>query len=443
MSRAAFDYLTESPFWSVDNTTPFDGLSDDTLREALAEYREYILSQSIAKTSDLGVTLSAQLEHDDAEIKASVLYFDDVLVPDPLFELSERTRDRPTLPWETRELTRVDLATAARRMKALAPLVSLGRVRFIPSTHVLEPPEKVGILVPDDSFEEAVPTELKEWFAHRARVRKVVHDNEKHARYVLSRGPDSETYSINIDFGQDGPQAAYDYFSAVPMENGRLVLGTPAPPPTPELMAQWLRQSTNASAGMFLSAVLADAGVAWKLGSAFVTSCPVTAELLERVRLPVRPDKVAEAALSLRLPIVENASISQLAELIAEDSGAFESFRTELRYAADTLAQIDTSEGQRAAAEEIATRLTREQILEVDRKLRETKWTKKYNVPVTVAILGAGGFGLAAAGLTFVSGVGAFLAAAAAVGSTLKDTRAHRSMPGYFLWKLRSNTKGE
>ncbi len=69
----------------------------------------------------------------ESKIKRSALYFDEALLPDPLFEISGRTRERERLPWVADESVRAPIAEAAASMHALTPLVQrLGRVRFVP-----------------------------------------------------------------------------------------------------------------------------------------------------------------------------------------------------------------------------------------------------------------------------------------------------------------------
>lgn len=96
---------------------------------------------------------------------------------------------------------------------------------------------------------------------------------------------------------------------------------------------------------------------------------------------------------------------------------------------------------RRTSDREAAIRLARDQVHEVDRKLRETQRGLKYSVPVTAAVLGAGLLGFIASG-GVAAGVAAVLAGAAAVGTTAKEHQSYRALPGYFLWKLKRN-RGE
>lgn len=441
MSRVAFEFLRKSPLWSSkDRAEGFAGLTDDELKAELSRYRAHVLDAKHAKAVGLGVAISARqgLRATDTSIKRSVLYFDEVLLPDPVFDVSEWSRDRLVMPWMQNDDPRLQLAAATRYMESLAPLVELGRIRFIPSTHVLEPPLRPLVYIPEE-HKSGVPKELLDWFTHRADVRKVVTD-ELGRRLVLRSAPDDQTGSIQIDFGQLGRVAAYDYQRIVGVTDDKLILGMSGPPADPASLNAWLTQSISSSASDLLDDVLADLGVAQDLGCSFVTSCTMTAELLDVLHArQLHRDGVAESALSLNLPILETASIEQLAELIEREPAAFEAFRYELRIASESLSMIDEPRARAEEGLKTAQKLAREQVHEVDRKLREAKRGLKWDVPITIAQLAAGAIGLLSGDLSGLILASGLLTGGATGAGAVKKYAEHRALPGYFLWKLKSS----
>jgi len=439
MSRAAFEFLARSPLWSsTHRDDAFARLTDEDLRRELAAYRTHILGGELQKAKGMSVAVSARQGNlpNDREIKQSVLYFDEVLLPDPVFDLTEWTRERVRMPAESDEPPREELVSAVRLMQELAPLVRLGRVRFVPTTHVLEPPEHLAVLFPDDLFESLVPEPLRAWFRERAVIRKVVVDHEKRQRLVLASGPDRETSSILVHFGQIGPAMTYDNLRPAAFGEDRMVLMRVVPPDTDDALRRWIAQSTNKSAGEFLRQVSAEVENATILGCSFVTSCQTTADLLDHIGAPVASNREYGSSLSLELPMVETASIEQLARLIERESSAFEALRLELRTTVDSLSAISDPGAFSAEAKTASTRLAREQVHEVERKLLEAQRSLKYSLPITAALLAAAGLGFAATG-GIAAGLAALCGSAAAAASTVKEHQAHRGQPGYFLWKLR------
>jgi hypothetical protein len=213
------------------------------------------------------------------------------------------------------------------------------------------------------------------------------------------------------------------------------VLLQAAPPPNEEAMQQWIFQSVNKASADFLGDVLTDAETAWSLGASFITSCTATAELLDRIRAP--SDDESAAALALELPMVEAASFTQIAELLQTIPAAFDAFRFELKAAAETLAAIDDVKARGAEVKKLSDRLAREQVNEVERKMLEANRKLKWNIPITLSVLGAGAIGFAAGAQVLLTGIAAAVQGGAVVMSMFRDQQSYRALPGYFLWKLK------
>ncbi|MDQ3367744.1 MAG: hypothetical protein M3680_20160 [Myxococcota bacterium] len=130
MGRAALKCLAESVLASKSaQADGFASLSDDELRDALATYREQVTREGFTIAKGLGVAVSARegMRATENAVKRSVLYFDDVLLPDPVFSVTEWTRARQRMPREDDAAPRDRIVRAVRYMQALAPLVRIGR----------------------------------------------------------------------------------------------------------------------------------------------------------------------------------------------------------------------------------------------------------------------------------------------------------------------------
>lgn len=435
MGRSSLDFLTESILWSdVDQEELYAALSEDELKAELARYRAYVLSQPVAAAGGLAATLSArERSWNDSTVKRSALYFDEVLLPDPVLDLIEWTREDVIAFHD--EPSRAEIVTAVRRMRALVPLVRLDRVRFIPSTVVLEPPARQLLLYSEDNFESEVPPDLRAWFRARADLRKVVVD-DRGRRLVLLAPPDLETSSIQVDFGQLGHVHTYDHMQLLELNvEDRSFRSAQMQPVDEASLRSWLEQSVNRSAGGLLNDTLADAELAWKLGSSLVTSCAVAAELLERLAIK-GSSRQHSAGLAVKLPMVEGASVEQIADLIEKEPIAFEAFRFELRALVATVREIDDPAERAVRIRAGVEKLANEQVHAVDCKVREARLSLKWDVPITAIQLAAGLVGLFAGDPTLAGLTAGFLTGGAQAMSAVKKHREHHALPGYFLWKL-------
>lgn len=408
------EFLSSSPLGAEEGVgESFRGLSDRELKEELYRYRSNSLSQPLVRApGGLSIAISAREDaaRIDAQLKNSVLYFDEVLVPDPIFRVGEWSRGRPRNIWEDVTAPRkelVEAVEAVRYIRALRPLMLSGKVRLVPSSYVLEPPEPVPVYFPRDLFADEVPTNLRDWFDSRARVRKVaITDDRK--RLVLAKPVDEETHSIQVDFGQVGTVATYDFMHVERIAEDGVVWGRIAPPSGgADGLRDWVTQSTNKSAANYLRDVVRDASVAWRYGSSFATSCNATSELMQEICWPgVARDNAAAAALSLNLPTVETSSSAMLADLIESESAAFSALKMELRKSIDLLSDIEDPAERAAELVRLQRKLAKEHVWEVEQRLKEIRRGRFSRMRVSSSGLAGVVLGALAAGGNAVGVVG-------------------------------------
>jgi hypothetical protein len=108
-----------------------------------------------------------------------------------------------------------------------------------------------------------------------------------------------------------------------------------------------------------------------------------------------------------------------------------------LKAAAETLAAIDDVKARGAEVKKLSDRLAREQVNEVERKMLEANRKLKWNIPITLSVLGAGAIGFAAGAQVLLTGIAAAVQGGAVVMSMFRDQQSYRALPGYFLWKLK------
>jgi hypothetical protein len=186
-----------------------------------------------------------------------------------------------------------------------------------------------------------------------------------------------------------------------------------------------------------VKSVLADVAVAATLRCTYVTTCELTGQMLEMLGgKSIQPDSTAAAALSLQLPLLEAASVEKLAELIERETASFEALRFELRVASESLACIDDPAARADEARRTEQKLARDQIHEVERKMREAKRALNWEVPLTLGNLAAGALGLLGGDVTGLLVAAGVLGGGATAAAAVRKFHEYRALPGYFLWRL-------
>ena len=145
MSHINYDFLSERLLFSSHLEDEFAYLSDEELQNEIKRYREYVLTNMtniLAEASEKDNLISITIESfsqrpDDNLLKQLALYVDQILISDPLFELTEeKSRSTEVMAqfygMKTEGVDRKRLADALRYMKQHTTLVVCDFVKFIP-----------------------------------------------------------------------------------------------------------------------------------------------------------------------------------------------------------------------------------------------------------------------------------------------------------------------
>ncbi len=171
MSRALYDFLTESfLFCEKHLNEEFASFSLDELETELQRYREHVLAslddiaaEINARNTLLSILFDTLVRPQPSidRLKQCAFYFDFVVVDDPLFALSKQPDPMAKAPTEVLgyqqpQVKREEVASAARFMKALTPMVRADFLKFSPVSLDHEPSEGIPFRVSGNLFFETV-----------------------------------------------------------------------------------------------------------------------------------------------------------------------------------------------------------------------------------------------------------------------------------------------
>ena len=188
MSRVLYDFLTESFLFREDHLAEdFASFGLDELEEELQRYRNHVMASLDEVAAEINARNSLLSIFFDTltrpgpiidRLKQCAFYFDFVVVDDPLFALSRQPDPAarpPTelLGYKQPQVDRKQVASAARFMESLAPMVGADFLKFSPVSLDREPFEGVPFRVSGNLFFEDMPSELHPFFKDRVKVHSI------------------------------------------------------------------------------------------------------------------------------------------------------------------------------------------------------------------------------------------------------------------------------
>lgn len=451
MSRSLYDFLHESfLFREVLREEDLAPVRSADLAAELRRYREHVLAargeieaEISARDQALSVffdTLSRPARILE-RLKQCAFYFDFVVADDPLFALSQEPDPMARAPTELLgykqpELDPKEVASAARYMKDLVPMVGADFLKFSPVSLDHEPSAGIPFRVSGNFFSEDVPPELHPFFRDRARVYSM-HRRDDGGWSFEPGGPLEPSRGIWVEF--DGLEQAYFYhlfetrvLHADEETHTITAVNTlPDTPPDPARFGVWVAQSTNQAAGHVLRAVLTDLARASASNSMVCTGSTLVRDLVsQRAGAENLETDLANLALELEVPTLSGATIADLMEVRINEGEAFLNFRAALQRELRELRRINDPDERRRRLEEVGHEFEVSQLTEVRAQARKA----------ARGVVGEGALGTATMAAAFYNPNATFfllLAAALAAGrasyNLLNELRAH---PAYFLWQV-------
>jgi hypothetical protein len=457
MGATIFNFLTESFLFddiSIDEC--FRGFSEEELKKGLRAYREYCLAhlkeiEEEAAANSSSLKMFSGMEHSEINLlKQSAFYVEQHVLQDPLFpltheggEMNEAIHSYLQLPQSG--INRKRLSSVLRFLKSLTPMVAANYVKFLPSTYLFEPQERIPIYCSPNYFGDILPPPLMKYFHSKAIVNSLrktedgwqVEDGLRLCRGICvsfkdHRLDDCRIYNLfEQDFGE---------FNESDSTVG-VLMHLPETPPSQDHFDAWVYQSINRTAGDLHQRLLSEIRISSELKATYLTDSKFSFDLMGQV-FPSTDDiktNTLNTFLNMELPFLDKVDIETLMKVRQTDGEAFNSFRLELDSKLKQLRLESNPNKLRLMADNAIHEIGEVQLHKIGQKVSEIK----RRVFADATILSAGLYGSVQAEGWSVLVLG--LAMAKGYKTAMEYWENVRQNPSFFLWRVlnkKENGKG-
>jgi hypothetical protein len=447
-----YDYLNQSIFFDetlLENF--FATVTDAELYKELAKYRKFTIAslgelhkevgEGGNKLKIFGAKDYFSIDH----LMQTAFYLDVVVLPDPIIPFSQTqsllakgVNEYLGMNKDGDRIDRKSLVNAAKKMKALAPMVAANYVKFFPVSYYLEPGEDIPITYSKTCFADALPPKIMSAYHDKAVVRSMKKCDDGwliEDKLKVGRG-------IAVEFGDAGDDnlKIYNLFQQEVLKvnkDTRVVhfkMTLPDEPPAVEEFEWWVKQSVNQAARAHYEELVKGMILSSSLGASYLTSSTFTNSLLQtEIASKSIVQHTSECVMNMDLPFVKNISMHDLMNVRQNDGEAFDLFRRELESRLRELRLENDPDKIKVKFENALHELSEVQVAKIEQKVKGLR--KGALAQILVA---AGGL----AGSVVTSGV----SVAATVVALANGFRSYseyrekvRENPAYFLWKVKKD----
>ena len=450
MANIAYDFLTESFLFDeryIENR--FKKVSEQELSVELQKYRKHIrehyldIVNEIKNKSELNVTIESAGELPNQQLlKQLVLYMDTIVISDPIFEFTQ-TKSNMHEPMSRlmgvnsrAEIDRVGLANSAQYMKITTPLVSTQFVKYVPISLIHEPPKELPILYSSDNFSSELSEELYKFFYKNAKVNNVIIKDGNMQYSIDDKLSIGTTIAVNFDHEHIRNGHIYQFLKSKKYNfdetTGKFKLMQYIPDTiSRNEFEMWVKNSINRAAISEFQTTLNEAILAQKLRCMYMAKSQFTADLLSQTIAKNDVNTgLANLSMKLELPILNEISADDLANIRANSGEAFYNFRTELNKKLLMLRDITDKDELQRELENISYEMNHIQVYEVKKEYK--KILRSFSVDA-VALTGSLVTSFFTGGLTLIGAAGALAKGGIDYIKYLNEVKENN---GYFLWKL-------
>lgn len=456
MSINCLSFLLNSFLYSngcVDSE--YSKYQDKQINSELQKYREFVLGNyvdiqnEIKHTHDklnISIETFSELPTEDV-YKQLVLYMDQVVIPDPLFELTEERNPFSDTVGQymglqkTSGVERQKITNVINYIKCIAPLIESGFVVMLPVSLMHEAPKNIGVNYSPTSFSDVIPAPILDFYRSIAKVY-----NLEKCDTGLRMDPNKPLTlgtQIYVDFPDDIKSNGnmYQYMLQEVVEydenTGKALFRMHIPETiSKETFDLWVNQSINQAANHHFNEKYAELVLAQTCGCMYLSRSPLTAKILQMaIEKPSKDMELSSMALQLDLPVLNQLPLTDILNIRNNYGEAFHNFRNELNSKLLSLDSIDNAESFRRQLDTISYELNNLQVKEVEKEYRKISRTLKLDA---LALTGSLIASFATGGITAVGAAGAFVKGISDIGKYYTDVHEHN---GLFLWKLNNQAK--
>jgi hypothetical protein len=449
MGTIIYDFLTESMLFDDTNIeNKYSSISDSVLRRELSRYREHVLSnhdellsEIISKNSSLKI-FGEKDYFSIQNLMQTALYFDQVVLPDPIFPFTEEDSDvsdnlKNLIGFSSdRCINKHRLLEAVIKMKSLKPMIAANYLKYFPITYYNETGKNIPITYSSTGYSDVIAKPILDKYKRAAIVRstKIIGGN------MVVEDSLSIGRGISIQFNGDNPEKGYFYnlFDREAIvetdQDGvfNFMLSSPEVLPDQAYFDAWVNQSINQSSISHYNEMCKGLIMSSRLGASYLTGSEFAHGLLDTNTQGQNIDTyTGNCVLNIELPFLENISIENLMGVRQDDGEAFAIFRADLQSKFKELRIEKDPEVIKKKVQNIIHYYNGDQLVKINQKVKDLKKGFFANVAVAVALLGGNvvtsGFTVAGAVLALANGYRVY---ADYRGKIMEN-------PAYFLWKIK------
>ncbi len=452
MSKNCLEFLFNSFLFETGlSSCPYNNYSDNQIMLELQKYREYVINnfeeiknEIHCENEKLNINIESFGELPTIDIyKQLVLYMDQVVIPDPIFELTEIKSNLNDamgqiigLPKSEKEINREKIVEAVNYVKCISELIKLDFVVLLPLSLMHETPKETPITYSPTAFADALPQDILNYYRSIVQVYNLKKSNNGLQVVKNSTLVPSTKILVEFEDNQRNKGAIYSYMDIKVLDcddkTGKIKMAYRlADSISEDVFKHWVNQSINQTALHHFSDRYKELIFAKKCGCMYLSQSTLTANILNMaIEKPEKKAELATMAMKIDLPVIDSIPITDIIEIRRNYGEAFHNFRNELNSKLLTLDNISNEENLQNKIDNITYELNELQVKEVKKEYR--KIIKKLQLDA-IAFSGSLIASFATGGITAIGAAAAFVKGATDISKYLTDVNEHN---GFFLWKI-------
>lgn len=456
MSKKCLGFLRESFLYSNNNCEQmFSKYIDAELLVELQKYRSFVVDNAPEIQSEIqegNKKLNICIETfsgfpTEGLYKQLVLYMDQVVIPDPLFSLTETHSAFANAMGSLmgfnsdKSINRKELCDSIEYIKCIGPLVDAGFVVIMPLSLMHEAPKKIPITYSPNAFADVIPKNILNYYRSVAKVCNLERSGEH--LYIKDNEPLRLGVGIYVQFDDDHHRSgsAYQYMNTKILDydekTGDARIGYRlADSITESEFNAWVNQSINQAANHHFCDTYKELIFSKQCGCMYLSQSSLTANILGMaIEKPSIDSELASMAMNMELPVTSQIPMADLLSIRRDYGEAFYNFRTELNSKLLSVDTLSNSESIVRALDRISYELNNTQVKEVEKEYRKIVRTLKLDA---LALSGTLVASLATGGITAVGAAAAFVKGTSDIGKYFTEVNENN---GFFLWKLNKRSQ--
>lgn len=451
MSKICLNFLRNSFLYSYDLCDKmYTGYSDIEILNELQKYRKFVIDNFLSIKSEIKtdnkklntcVESFQKLPGQDL-YRQLILYMDQVVIPDPVFEQTEVKTSLSKTMGEFMGMSKYDrfnrksLIKSINYIREIGELIDNDFIVMLPMSLMHESPKDIPVRYSPNAFSDQIPVSILNYYrsiAHVYNLEKCDSGLRLDRKKTLSLGT-----AILIDFeGQEhNSSGIYQYMEQEIVDldektgryKARMFIPDSIDRQTFEL---WVNQSINQSANHHFEDRYKELVFSKQCGCMYLTQSDLTSKVISMCLEKTSVEsQLASLAMNIDLPITDPIPLHELISIRNNYGEAFHNFRTELNEKLLAIDSLADSELIQRELDKISYELINTQVEEVSKEYRKIMRTLKLDALAMVGSLIAC---IPTGGLTAVGCAAAFVRGLSDVGKYFTDVHENN---GFFLWKV-------